>query len=88
MVTPVAEGGPAHPARRTALGRCILPRMVAFGYRIVPGHVIEIEIQQANGARALVTGTLDRVPVAAGGEALRLVITNATVAVLPAASGE
>jgi hypothetical protein len=58
--------------------------MPPFGYRVVPGHLIEIEIEQANGARALVVGTIDRVPVAAGGEARRLVITNATVAALPA----
>jgi len=31
-----------------------------------------------------VVGTIDRIPVAAGGEALHLVITNATVAALPA----
>lgn len=56
--------------------------MPPYGYRIVPGYDIEIEIEQANGARARVVGTIDRVPVAAGGEALQLVITNATVAAL------
>jgi hypothetical protein len=58
--------------------------MPPFDYRVVPGQDIHIEIEQANGARALVVGRIDRVPVAAGGEALRLVIVNAIVAALPA----
>ena len=55
-----------------------------LGHRVIPGHRIEIEIEQANGARARVVGTIDRIPVAAGGEALQLVITNAVISALPA----
>jgi hypothetical protein len=62
----------------------ILGRMAPLGYRIVLGHDIQIEIEQANGARALVRGVIERIPLAAGGEAMQLVITNATVAALPA----
>ena len=35
-------------------------------------------------ARALIVGTLDSIPIAAGGEALHLVICNAIVTALPA----
>jgi hypothetical protein len=53
------------------------------GRGISSGHRIDIEIQQANGARARVVGTIDRIPLAAGGEALQMVITDATVEALP-----
>ena len=58
--------------------------MPPLGYRIVPGHGLRIEVEQPNGARALIVGTLDSIPIAAGGEALHLVICNATVTALPA----
>ena len=51
--------------------------MPPLGYRIVPGHGLRIEVEQPNGARALIVGTLDSIPIAAGGEALHLVICNA-----------
>jgi hypothetical protein len=53
------------------LGACL-----HFGYRIVPGHGLRIEVEQPNGARALIVGTVDSIPIAAGGEALHLVICN------------
>ena len=58
--------------------------MPPLGYRIVLGHGLRIEVEQPNGARALIVGTLDSIPIAAGGEALHLVICNATVTALPA----
>jgi hypothetical protein len=58
--------------------------MAPLGYRIVPGHRIDIEIVQPSGARARVVGTIDRIPLAAGGEALQLVVTDRTVEALPA----
>jgi hypothetical protein len=53
--------------------------MPPLGYRIVLGHGLRIEVERPNGARALIVGTLDSIPIAAGGEALHLVICNATV---------
>jgi len=58
--------------------------MPPLGYRIVLGHGLRIEVEQPNGARALIVGTLDSIPIAAGGEALHLAICNATVTALPA----
>jgi hypothetical protein len=58
--------------------------MPPLGYRIIPGHGLRIEVEQPNGARALIVGTIDSIPIAAGGEALHLVICNATVTALPA----
>jgi hypothetical protein len=48
------------------------------------GQRIEVEIVQPDGGRALVVGKLDAVPVAAGGQALRIVVCDAQVSVLPA----
>src|SRR4051794_19525457 len=44
----------------------MLDDMAPLGYRVAPGHRIEIEIQQANGARARVVSTIDSIPLAAG----------------------
>lgn len=54
-------------------------------YRICPGRRIEVEVHTPDGARALVVGRLDAVPVAAsGGVALRLRVVAETVRALPA----
>jgi hypothetical protein len=63
----------------------MLEDVAPLGYRVSPGHRIEITIEQANGARARVIGTIDKVPLAAGGEALQLVVVDATVQALPPA---
>ncbi len=54
--------------------------------RIRLGDTIEVEVVQPDGGRALVVGKLDRVPVAAGGLALRVVVTEAQVTALPPAA--
>jgi hypothetical protein len=61
----------------------MLDDVAPLGYRVSPGHRIDITIEQANGGRARVVGTIDKIPLAAGGEALQLVITDATVEALP-----
>ena len=54
--------------------------------QICPGDRIEVEVVQPDGGRALAVGKLDAVPEAAGGKALRIVVTEAQVrAVSPAA---
>jgi hypothetical protein len=54
--------------------------------RIRLGDRIEIVVEQPNGGRALVVGTLDKVPVATGGLALQIVVCDAQVQALPATS--
>jgi hypothetical protein len=44
---------------------------------IAPGQLLEVEIVQPDGGRALVVGKLDAVPEAAGGRALRIVVCDA-----------
>jgi hypothetical protein len=51
------------------------------------GDRIEIEVVQPDGGRALVVGILDKVPVAAGGLALQIVVCDAQVRALPSAGG-
>jgi hypothetical protein len=53
-------------------------------YAICPGDLIEVEIVQPDGGRALFVGKLDAVPEAAGGRALRIVVRDAKITVLPA----
>ena len=53
-------------------------------YKICPGDRLEVEIVQPDGGRALVVGKLDGVPEAAGGRALRIVVCDAKITVLPA----
>jgi len=48
-------------------------------YKICPGDRLEVEVVQPDGTRALVMGKLDKVPSAAGGCALRIVVTEAQV---------
>ena len=48
------------------------------------GDPIEIIVEQPNGGRALVVGKLDRVPLAASGLALQIVLCDAQVQPLPA----
>ena len=50
-------------------------------YAICPGD--RIEVVQPDGGRALVVGKLDKVPEAAGGRALRVVVCDAQVSALP-----
>jgi hypothetical protein len=52
-------------------------------YAICPGDRIEVEVVQPEGGRALVVGKLDKVPEAAGGRALRVVVCDAQVSTLP-----
>jgi hypothetical protein len=54
-------------------------------YSVRPGDRLEVEVVQPEGARALVIGTLDKVPEAAGGLALRIVACEARVTALPRA---
>ena len=49
-----------------------------------PGQHLEVEVVQPDGGRALVVGKLDAVPEAAGGRALRIVVRDAQITVLPA----
>ena len=53
-------------------------------YAICPGDLIEVEIVQPDGGCALVVGKIDTVPEAAGGRALRIVVCDAKITVLPA----
>jgi hypothetical protein len=55
-------------------------------YRIRPGDGLEVEIVQSDGGRALVAGTIDSAPEAAGGLALRIRVCDAQVQALPAVS--
>jgi hypothetical protein len=70
-------------AARAARSAGTLDDTASLGYRVAPGHRIEIEIQQANGVHARVVGTIGRTPLAAGGEALQLMVTDATVTTVP-----
>ncbi|MGD9530137.1 MAG: hypothetical protein AB7I38_11935 [Dehalococcoidia bacterium] len=54
-------------------------------YRLLPGHPIEVEIRQPDGARAIAVGVLHSVPEShTGGVARRLVGGDARVQALPA----
>ena len=53
-------------------------------YKICPGDRLEVEVVQSDGGRALAVGKLDAVPEAAGGRALRIVVCEARITVLPA----
>ncbi len=53
-------------------------------YRVFSGDQIEVEVVQPDGGRALVRGKLDSVPEAAAGRALRIVVCDAHIQVLPA----
>lgn len=56
-------------------------------YKICPGRRIEVVVETGDGGRALVVGTLDRVPESmSGGIALQLVIAAERVLALPAAA--
>ncbi len=48
-------------------------------YAICPGDRIGVEVVQPDGSRALVVGKLDKVPEAAGGRALWIVVCDAEV---------
>jgi hypothetical protein len=49
-----------------------------------PGQLLEVEVVQPDGGRALVVGKLDAVPKVAGGCAMRIVVWDARVAALEA----
>lgn len=53
-------------------------------YQLTPGQHLQIEVVQANGARAIVTGKLDSIPVLAGTEIMRIRVVAAEVRALPA----
>ena len=53
-------------------------------YTVCPVDGVAVEVVQSDGGRALVVGTLDAVPEAAGGEALRIRV-GAAARALPAA---
>jgi hypothetical protein len=53
-------------------------------YRICPGDRLEVEVVQPDGGRALVVGKLDAVPKVAGGCAVRIVVCDAQISMLPA----
>ena len=55
-------------------------------YSIRPGDRLEVEVVQSDGGRDLVMGRLDSAPVGAAGLALRIVVCDAQVQVLPATS--
>jgi hypothetical protein len=58
-------------------------------YAVRPGDRLEVEVVQPDGGRALGVGKLDAVPDtvpdAADGLALRIVVCDAQISVLPAA---
>ena len=54
-------------------------------YTVCPVDRVAVEAAQSDGGRALVVGTLDAVPEAAGGEALRIGVRAAAVRALPPA---
>ena len=72
--------------RRPGLPGHILDVMPSLrpSYKICPGDRLEVEVVQPDGGRALVIGKLDAVPEAAGGRALRIVVCDAQITVLPA----
>jgi hypothetical protein len=53
-------------------------------YGICPGEPLEVEVVQPDGGSALVVGKLDAVPKVAGGCAMRIVVCDAQIKVLPA----
>jgi hypothetical protein len=75
------------PVRRTAerpAGAQGAPVPLTRTYTLEPGQEIKIEIQQPDGARALVIGVVDAVPHAYwGGRVLTLRITEARACALP-----
>ena len=52
---------------------------------VCPVYRVAVEVVQSDGGSALAVGTLDAVPEAAGGEALRIGVRAASVRALPAA---
>jgi hypothetical protein len=77
LVSPLETSVVAAHADRTSLQP---------SYKICPGDRLEVEVVQPNGGRALVIGKLDRVPMAADGEALRITASDAQVNPLPRAA--
>jgi hypothetical protein len=53
-------------------------------YSLAPGQLLEVEVVQPDGGRALVVGKLDAAPESAGGRALRSRVCEAEVQALPA----
>ena len=52
-------------------------------YSIKPGQLLEVEVVQPDGGRALVAGVLDAVPETTHGQALRIRVCEAQVQALP-----
>lgn len=53
-----------------------------------PDQPLEIVVEHRGGGRALVRGTLRRVPLMAGGEAMRIELVDATAVPLPDAESD
>jgi hypothetical protein len=53
-------------------------------YCLTPGQLLEVEVVQPDGGRALVVGKLDAAPESAGGRALRSRECEVEVQALPA----
>jgi hypothetical protein len=53
-------------------------------YSLRPGQLLEVEVVQPDGGRALVAGVLEAVPETTHGQALRIRVCAAQVRALPA----
>ncbi len=53
-------------------------------YCLKPGQLLEVEVVQPDGGRALVAGVLDSLPETTHGQALRIRVREAKVQALPA----
>jgi hypothetical protein len=62
-----------------------MPSARQTGYAVAPGQHIEVLVEQQDGGRAMVAGTLTGVPVAAwGGQAWRIKVAAERIMALPA----
>lgn len=61
--------------------------MTARPYRVVPGQRLEVLVENEDGGRALLTGTLRLVDHHAANQAERIVVTGARARALPARNG-
>jgi hypothetical protein len=52
-------------------------------YTITSGQAIEVVIEQPDGGKAIVVGTLDWVTDVAAGRALRIVVVGSRIVALP-----
>ena len=52
-------------------------------YSLMPGQLLEVEVVQPDGGRALVVGVLDSVPDTTHGRAMKIKVCDAQVQSLP-----